>query len=273
MSTLSLLKEEMNVQGTARLGPILDEKEVRTYFEDLLKRKREDIERFGEEALVKNGEIEVVHDLARFGGISFSLLERPSPNEFVNTVLNDKVVVHSYNAIITRPDVSSPMLGYRFHRDQPFFKNTRTSMIVMIALVDDSEANGSTEFVPGTHLFDVMPSDEFLERHVVRTSGVAGEAFAVDSALWHRAGRNQSADVRPLIAIKYALAPFKQQIDFLQERKGSVAGRLGSRACATRLERAGLPRLQGVPRAGRPTKIRKRPIRHDEHSNSRVARA
>lgn len=219
MSTLSLLKEEMNVQGSARLGQILDENEVRTYFEDLLKRKRADIERFGEEALVKDGEIEVVRDLARFGGIYFSLLERPSLNEFVNTVLNEKAVVHSYNAIITRPDVSSEMLGYRFHRDQPFFKDTRTSMIVMIPLVDYSEANGSTEFVPGTHLFEQMPSDQFMERHVVRTSGRAGEAFAVDSALWHRAGRNRSADVRPLIAIKYTLAPFKQQIDFCESAK------------------------------------------------------
>jgi ectoine hydroxylase-related dioxygenase (phytanoyl-CoA dioxygenase family) len=111
------------------------------------------------------------------------------------------------------------MLGFQFHRDQPFFKDTRTSINVMIPLVDYSEENGATQYVPSTHLFKDKPSDEFLERHKESTSGKAGEAFAVDATLWHRAGRNRSSVDRPIIVVKYTLAPFKQQVDYCESAK------------------------------------------------------
>ena len=100
-----------------------------------------------------------------------SLLENPMLNEFVNCILNDKAVVHSYNGITTQPDCKSDMLGFQFHRDQPLFKDTRTSVNVMIPLVDYSEENGATQYVPSTHLFKDKPSEDFFERHKNRPQG------------------------------------------------------------------------------------------------------
>jgi ectoine hydroxylase-related dioxygenase (phytanoyl-CoA dioxygenase family) len=220
----NILREEMNIYGVTKLGPIMSEADLEFFRKDILRKKEEDIERFGIEALLKNEDLEVVRDLARFGGKYFELLENPKLNDFVNLVLNDKAVIHSYNGIITRADCKSDMLGFRFHRDQPFFKDTRTSINVLIPLVDYSEENGSTQYVPSCHLFNDMPSDEFLERHKVSSRGKAGEAFAVDAALWHRAGRNQSSSDRPIIAIKYTLAPFKQQIDYCESAKEHLDG-------------------------------------------------
>jgi ectoine hydroxylase-related dioxygenase (phytanoyl-CoA dioxygenase family) len=73
--------------------------------------------------------------------------------------------------------------------------------------------------IPSSHLFHEMPSEEFLERHKESSEGKAGEAFAVDATLFHRAGRNLSSDERPIIAIKYTLAPFKQQVDYCESAK------------------------------------------------------
>lgn len=137
----------MNIRGVAKLGPILTEADIQYLLNDLKQKKSEDIARFGNQALIDNADLEVVRDLARFGGKYLELLENPQLNKFVNCVLNDKAVAHSYNGIITRPDCESDMLGFRFHRDQPFFKDTRTSINVMIPLVDYSEANGSTEYL------------------------------------------------------------------------------------------------------------------------------
>jgi ectoine hydroxylase-related dioxygenase (phytanoyl-CoA dioxygenase family) len=218
----SLTKEEMNVFGFAYLGAVFSKEEVAFFRADVLQKKAEDIEQFGRDVLVKNGDLEVVRDLARFGGPYLTLLENVHINTFVNDVLNEKAVVHSYNAIITRPDLKTDMLGYRFHRDQPLFKDTRTSINIMIPLVDYSAGNGSTEFVPTTHLFKEMPSDDFMEKHTISARGTAGEAFAVDAALWHRAGKNASSDVRPMLAIKYTLAPFKQQVDFCESAKAHL---------------------------------------------------
>ena len=44
--------------------------------------------------------------------------------------------------------------------------------------------------------------------------GKAGEAYVVDSTTWHRAGDNKSGKPRPMIVLKYTLAPFKQQVEF-----------------------------------------------------------
>lgn len=216
---LSLLKEEMNVYGATRLGCFLSSAALQWFQADLSAKKAEDLEQLGESELI-DGDLEVVRDLARFGGRYLELLESPLLNQFVDSVLNDKAVVHSYNAILTQPDLTpeqiSGMSGYRFHRDQPYFKDTRTSVIVMIPLVDYAAENGSTQYVPSTHLFKRMPSAEFLESHVVSANGSAGEAYVVDATTWHRAGVNRSAEVRPLIVIRYSLAPFKQQIDYCE---------------------------------------------------------
>lgn len=215
----NIFREEMNIYGVSTFGVILSEEEIAFFLADLKQKKLEDIEQFGTEALLENADLEVVRDLARFGGRYFELLENPQLNEFVNIILNDKAVVHSYNGIITRPDCKSDMLGFQFHRDQPFFKDTRTSINVLIPLVDYAEENGATQFVPSSHLFKDKPSEEFLERYKQSARGKAGEAFAVDATLWHRAGRNLSPEDRPIIAIKYTLAPFKQQVDYCESAK------------------------------------------------------
>ena len=214
--------EEMNIYGVSNLGAILSPEDVQFFRNDLQGKKSEDIAKFGKQALIDNADLEVVRDLARFGGKYFELLENPLLNEFVNLILNDKAVVHSYNGILTQPDCKSEMLGFQFHRDQPFFKDTRTSINVMIPLVDYSDSNGATEYVPACHLFKNKPSPEFLEKHKQFAHGNAGEAYAVDATLWHRAGRNSSGSERPLIAIKYTLAPFKQQVDYCISAKDQL---------------------------------------------------
>lgn len=236
----ALSKDELNLYGASNLGRILEPEQVAFLYADVIRRKEEDIKRFGEEELRANGDYEVVRNLARFGGPYFDLLENLSINAFVNFVLNEKAIVHSYNAIITQPGDPPKTLGHEFHRDMPFFKDTRTSVNLMIPLVDFSASNGSTEYVPSTHLFRDKPSQAFLKQHAIATSGRAGESFALDATIWHRAGINTSPDARPIIVIKYTLAPFKQQIDFcealevhLEEASPTVRQRLGwdARVC------------------------------------------
>ena len=89
------------------------------------------------------------------------------------------------------------MVGHNMHRDQPYFKDTRTSVLIMIPLVAYDPENGATEYVPSTHLFEGMPSQAFLDQHRTAVSGEAGEAYAVDATVWHQAGVNRSNEPRP----------------------------------------------------------------------------
>ncbi|MBS3912922.1 MAG: phytanoyl-CoA dioxygenase family protein [Bacteroidetes bacterium] len=206
--------EGLNIRGAANIGKIISDEEIAWFFEDLKIKKQEDIDAFGVETLKANFSLETLSDLGRFAGKYYDLIANEKINEVVNAALNDKAVIHSYNAIILDKADKSGMVGHGFHRDMPWFPNCRTSIIVMIPLLDYNSQNGSTQYVPGTHAHKDMPALEFLENNALSTSGKAGEAFVIDSTTWHRAGENTSGKPRPMIVIKYTLAPFKQQIEF-----------------------------------------------------------
>ena len=218
---LDLIVEEMNYYGASKIGNVLSDNEIEVYKRDLLDKKQADIDVNGEEKLLEF-DYEVVRDLARFGEEYFELIENNKLNNIVNALLNDKAVIHSYNAIISFPNKKSRMVGFNYHRDQPYFGDVRTSINIMIPLVDYSPDNGSTEYLPTSHSFVEMPSDEFIQNHTVATTGKAGEAFVVDASTWHRAGINGSSNSRPMIVLKYILAPFKQQIDYCFSAKEHI---------------------------------------------------
>lgn len=206
--------ETLNLRGAAPMGQVLSTEEINWFREDLARKKQEEIEHFGRERLIKDFALETVQDLGRFGGEYYQLIANPIINEVLNYALNDKAVIHSYNAIILDGAEKSAMVGHGFHRDMPWFPNCRTSIIVMIPLVDYNPNNGSTKYVPGTHVFKDMPSIDYMEKHEVSAEGKAGEAYVVDSTTWHRAGDNISGKPRPMIVLKFTLAPFKQQVEF-----------------------------------------------------------
>lgn len=211
---IARITEELNINGAAFIGRFLSDEQIAWYFKDLHDKKQQDIATFGNETLMANYSLETVSDLGRFAGAYYELIENETINAVVNAVLNDKAVIHSYNAIILDKSEKSGMVGHGFHRDMPWFPGTRTSVIVMIPLLDYGPFNGSTQYVPGTHAHKDMPSLDFMSKYAVSTEGKAGEAFIIDSTTWHRAGQNNSGAPRPMIVIKYTLAPFKQQIEF-----------------------------------------------------------
>jgi ectoine hydroxylase-related dioxygenase (phytanoyl-CoA dioxygenase family) len=206
--------ENLNILGVSKVGQLFTTKEIAFFKQDIISLKQKDIEINGKNKLLENFSLETVSDLGRFGREYYELLENKVINEVVDRCLNDKAVIHSYNAIVLDKSHASKMVGHKFHRDMPWFPSCRTSIIIMIPLVDYGSKNGSTQFVQGTHLFKDMPSDNFMNRNTLNIEGKAGEAFIIDSTLWHKAGHNISGEERPMIVIKYTLAPFKQQIDF-----------------------------------------------------------
>ena len=230
---LDRIIEEMNYMGASPIGKILSDEEISWFVNDLKAKKEQDIATYGKEELLKCFSLETITDLGQYGNEYYKLIENEKINEVINATLNEKAVIHSYNAIILDKAEKSDMVGHGFHRDMPWFRDTRTSVIVMIPLVDYGPFNGSTKYVPASHLMPNMPTLEYMEKHEVNVVGKAGEAFLVDSTTWHRAGDNQSGKSRPMIVLKYTLAPFKQQVEFylsnpdLDKASDLVKARLG----------------------------------------------
>jgi hypothetical protein len=90
------------------------------------------------------------------------------------------------------------------------------TLCVNIALVDTTEANGSIELWPGTHLDpklrardehqQISPADfEARERHVppVRGNTTKGSVLVRDPRLWHRGMENGSSAARVMLTLMY----------------------------------------------------------------------
>lgn len=210
----NLHKEEMDIHGFTNLGMLLSKEQVEFFREDLLMQKKRHIEKHGIEKLNKYGELEMLRNVGRFHENYLKLIESSWLNDFINTVLNEKAILHGYHGILTNGDSNGVRsLPLRFHRDAPWFKDTRTCVLVLMPLVDFTEEVGPTEIVPGTHLFKGMPSQEFLEKHAKKMILPAGSVFAMDGTLWHRAGLNRSGNIRPMLQMNITIAFMKQQIN------------------------------------------------------------
>lgn len=211
---LDLHKEEMNVHGFTNLGKLLSDEQVDFFRTNLLDAKAKHIQKHGEDKLNKYGELEMLRNVGSFHENYLKLIESPWLNDFINTVLNPKAILHGYHGILTVASSNGERsLPLRFHRDAPWFKDTRTCVLVLMPLIDFTEEVGPTECVPGTHLFQNMPTVEFLEKHSKKMLVPAGTVFAMDGTLCHRAGINRSGQIRPMLQMNITLAFMKQQID------------------------------------------------------------
>lgn len=226
-------KEEMNVYGYTILGKLLTNEQVKYFHDDLIERKHRHIKQHGKETLNRYGEYEMLRNCGRFHKNYLDLIESSWLNEFINTVLNEKAIIHGYHGIITdKESQEHKSLPLRFHRDAPWFKDTRTCVLVLMPLVDFTDEVGPTEVLPGTHLFKNMPSIDFCEKNSKKILVPAGTVFAMDGTLWHKAGINQSFKARPVLQMNITAAFFKQQIDiwtdeYYESASAKIKERLG----------------------------------------------
>lgn len=77
---------------------------------------------------------------------------------------------------------------------------------VFYPLVDLTEKNGPTEFIPGTHYLDQF-NDESLPRFALTCK--AGGAVLFDYRLKHRGGANRTTENRPVLYLAYAKPFFR----------------------------------------------------------------
>jgi len=78
-------------------------------------------------------------------------------------------------------------------------------LVLNVPLVDCSEANGSLEFWPGTHLTPPPPDVETAAAGLPsrRANLAAGDGLLRDLRMWHRGTPNRSTAPRPHLALVY----------------------------------------------------------------------
>jgi hypothetical protein len=112
-------------------------------------------------------------------------------------VLGENFVLLQQNAIINRP--SNKHYQIQWHRDLNYqhFTSSQPLSISALYCVDDFNAEtGGTVVLPGTHLIEEFPSDEFVLNKEVQVVAKAGSILVFNSMLFHRAGKNVSQIIR-----------------------------------------------------------------------------
>lgn len=211
-------REELDINGYTELGPMINKETVQFLRETLLFEQQKHIATHGEDKLRKYGEVEMLRSCHRFNDQFRRIVTADWTTALINCALNDRAILHGYHGIISNSQSSGDNAQpFRFHRDSPWFRDTRVCLLILMPLVDFVEEVGPTEIVPGSHLFEHLPSQAFMEKHGRKMLMPAGHVFAMDGTLAHRGAPNVSGQPRPLLQMNITVAFFKQQIDVWQQ--------------------------------------------------------
>jgi ectoine hydroxylase-related dioxygenase (phytanoyl-CoA dioxygenase family) len=113
--------------------------------------------------------------------------------EIARRVLGENLVLLQQNAIINQP--LGRQYQSRWHRDLPYqhFVGSRALAVNALLCVDDFTLDtGGTLVLPGSHMFEVFPSERLIGGQELVVEATAGSVIMMQAMLYHRAGANVS---------------------------------------------------------------------------------
>jgi ectoine hydroxylase-related dioxygenase (phytanoyl-CoA dioxygenase family) len=216
--------EEITRQGYTVLPGVLSDAELeqaRLKIDQIYETQIEELG--GLQYLEAIGDIYVASCLLAYDEFFLMLATKPSVLALVEHFLGDYYTLMMQNAIINVPEVGPDQNPARWHRDLGYQHLTTSRPLGITALycIDDfREETGGTRALPGSHKFEVFPSEEYVGRHAVSVEARAGSAIILDVMLYHGGGYNRSASVRRGLNNIYTLPLIKQQISVPNMLKG-----------------------------------------------------
>ena len=90
----------------------------------------------------------------------------------------------------------------------------------MFCLTDFNQKNGGTELIPYSHKLELMPSQNYVDKHLIQPELKAGQIMVFNSFLFHRAGFNKTTQKRIGINNIFTTPIIKQQINLPEFLEG-----------------------------------------------------
>ena len=104
-----------------------------------------------------------------------------------------------------------------WHRDfsyQDFTTSKPLSLTSLVMLDGSGPHNGGVMILPGSHMFEGFPSDEYVRRHAVPVECEPGDVVLADSACYHRGGFNMGDQIRHVVVTIYTVPVIRQNVDY-----------------------------------------------------------
>lgn len=134
--------------------------------------------------------------------------------ELISEAMRSKFVMTQQNVVVN-PAGRKYSQG-RWHRDIPYqhFVSTRPLAINALFCVDEfTFENGATKVIPGSHLHEAAPNDNFAEDFEKQLTAKPGDFLVLDCMIYHSGAPNLTALDRVGVNHVYAIPFFKKQID------------------------------------------------------------
>lgn len=207
--------EAIERDGCAVLPGVLTPGEVddlRAATDDLL--DRANAAGGGRERLAAINEADIVRAPLALDDRFLRLAAHPRILAVLEAVLGHYFIVMQQNAVVN-PPAGEHNHQSAFHRDLPYqhFTTSRPIAANVLICIDPFDAStGGTFFLPGSHLHEGFPTDDYARSRERQIEAAPGSVLIMNSMLYHRAGTNHSPRRRRGVNTVYALPFVKQQI-------------------------------------------------------------
>ena len=138
--------------------------------------------------------------------------------EFITEIMGDNFILNQQNVIIN-PSKKKYNQSY-WHRDLPYqhFTSSRPLAVNAIFCLDDfTTASGCTKVLPGSHLFETFPSDNYVLSSQKHIESAKGNFLVLNSMLYHSGSSNISRSDRLGINNVFSIPLIKRQIEIKEE--------------------------------------------------------
>ncbi|MRV71402.1 phytanoyl-CoA dioxygenase family protein [Duganella sp. FT92W] len=154
----------------------------------------------------------------------------------IKKVLGTNISLSSQVGIMSPPnDILYQTAWHRELQYQHFTSSRPIALQTLICVDPFNATTGGTFFLPGSHLHEPFPSNEYIRKNEIQIIADPGDVVVFNALTYHRAGVNCSQSVRRAINNLYTLPIIQQQINISRMLNGKhkddpfLAGLLGYR--------------------------------------------
>ncbi|KZY47749.1 hypothetical protein A3731_00905 [Roseovarius sp. HI0049] len=208
--------EELRINGYTLAQSGLSDSELaeaREVLDEVYERQAQEVG--GEDNLRLMKDANIARAVCAYDPLMLKIATLPAIMDVSAAFLRQYFVLMSHNGILNQP--GRDHYQFTWHRDlnyQHYTSSRPLALSALVAIDPFDEVTGGTYVLPGTHMFETFPSDEFVRNHQKVVKCPPGTIIFFDAMLYHRTGKNDSNGVRR--AVNHIITPpmLRQQYNF-----------------------------------------------------------
>jgi len=123
---------------------------------------------------------------------------------YLDIFLDKTFTLYSQVGVFSEPRTELYQTAWHREIQYQHYISSRPLAIQSLFILDPfNSTTGGTFFLPGSHLFEKFPSDEFVLNNQIQPSLSEGDVVLMNSMVYHKAGINTSLNDRLLITTTY----------------------------------------------------------------------